>query len=105
MCLTNHVHAAHTFGFVAPRAQAMPLNGEPATVVAYAMLLLAFGLMKSWSAPACNNPIFSMLVPPHCRNLVYAFDRWVLLKQRELNLPACNHRESLDASINIYTQG
>lgn len=81
-----------------PRAQAMPLNGEPATVVAYAMLLLAFGLMKSWSAPACNNPIFSMLVPPHCRNLVYAFDRWVLSKQRGLNLPACNHRESSDAS-------
>ena len=56
----------------------MPLNGEPATVVAYATLLLAFGLMKSWSAPACNNPIFSMLVPAHCRNLIYAFDRLVL---------------------------
>lgn len=53
----------------------MPLNGETMTVVAYAVLLLIFGLMKSWSAPACNNPIFSLLVPAHCRNLIYAFDR------------------------------
>jgi hypothetical protein len=64
-------------------------------VVAYAVLLLAFGLMKSWSAPACNNPIFSMLVPAHCRNLIYAFDRWVLSKKSGLNLLACNHGENL----------
>lgn len=55
--------------------KAMPLNGENATVATYAVLLLAFGLMKSWSAPACNNPIFSVLVPAHCRNLIFAFDR------------------------------
>lgn len=66
---THHVAASPV--------QGMPLNGEPSTVAAYAALLLAFGLMKSWSAPACNNPIFSMLVPAHCRNLIYAFDRYV----------------------------
>lgn len=71
----NYMHAAPASGVMDPRPQAMPLNGEPATVVAYAVLLLGFGLMKSWSAPACNNPIFSMLVPAHCRNLIYAFDR------------------------------
>lgn len=27
------------------------------------------------AATACNNPIFSEIVPPHMRNLIYAFDR------------------------------
>ena len=41
----------------------------------YGALLLVMGATISWAAPACNNPIFAEIVPPHLRNLVYAFDR------------------------------
>lgn len=53
----------------------LPFNGEPLTVVIYATLMFFFGLMHVWAAPACNNPVFAEIVPPHLRNLVYAFDR------------------------------
>lgn len=33
------------------------------------------GVLKVWAAPACNNPVFAEIVPPHLRNLIYAFDR------------------------------
>ena len=33
------------------------------------------GLLITWAATAANNPIFSEIVPPHMRNLIYAFDR------------------------------
>ncbi len=56
-------------------AQGMPRNGQPATVAAYATLLFVGGLMKSWSAPALNNPVMAEIVPPHCRSLIFAFDR------------------------------
>ena len=29
------------------------------TVVAYALVLLVFALLKAWPAPACNNPVFA----------------------------------------------
>ena len=41
----------------------------------YAAALVTMGLLKSWSQPACNNPIFAEIVPPACRNMIYAFDR------------------------------
>ena len=53
----------------------LPYNGEPATVSMYAALMFFFGLLHVWAAPACNNPVFAEIVPPHLRNLVYAFDR------------------------------
>lgn len=53
----------------------MPHNGKSTTVVLYALLLFTGGLMKSWSAPALNNPVMAEIVPAHCRNLIFAFDR------------------------------
>ena len=55
--------------------QGLPENGEPATVWIYAAALVTMGLLKSWSQPACNNPIFAEIVPPAFRNMIYAFDR------------------------------
>lgn len=55
----------------------LPFNGEPLTVAIYGVLMFFFGLLHVWAAPACNNPVFAEIVPPHLRNLVYAFDRYV----------------------------
>ena len=55
--------------------QVLPHNGEQSTVTAYACCMIFFGLLKSWAAPACNNPIFAEVVPAHLRTLVYSFDR------------------------------
>ncbi len=55
--------------------QGLPENGQPATVRIYAVVLVTMGLLKSWSQPACNNPIFAEIVPPAFRNMIYAFDR------------------------------
>ena len=57
-------------------AQALPLNGDPWTVVAYVATILLFALATAWPAPCCNNPVFAEIVPPEQRTLVYAFDRW-----------------------------
>lgn len=59
----------------AKHAQGFPLNGHPATAVLYGALLGCMGLVISWAAPACNNPIFAEIVPPHLRTVIYAFDR------------------------------
>ncbi|KAI3436365.1 hypothetical protein D9Q98_002418 [Chlorella vulgaris] len=53
----------------------LPRSGSDADVFVYAAVLLVFALLKAWPAPACNNPMFAEIVPPHQRNLVYAFDR------------------------------
>jgi MFS family permease len=53
----------------------LPLNGEPATVALYAVVIALFSLATAWPAPCANNPIFSEIVPVRLRNLVYAFDR------------------------------
>ena len=53
----------------------MPLGGSPGIVALYITVMVTFGLMKSWSAPACNNPVFAEIVPARLRNMVYAFDR------------------------------
>jgi hypothetical protein len=50
---------------------------ETPVVATYGAMLLLFGLLTSWAAPACNNPIFAEIVPPSLRNIVYAFDRCV----------------------------
>lgn len=55
--------------------QVLPHDGEQATVVMYAIVMVVCGLLKSWAAPACNNPVFAEIVPVHLRTLVYAFDR------------------------------
>lgn len=55
--------------------QGLPQNGQPATVVLYGCILITMGVLKVWAAPACNNPVFAEIVPPHLRNLIYAFDR------------------------------
>jgi MFS family permease len=55
--------------------KALPLNSSPGAVVGYAFVLSITGLLITWAATACNNPIFSEIVPPHMRNLIYAFDR------------------------------
>lgn len=33
------------------------------------------GLLITWAATACKNPIFAEVVTPDKRELVYAFDR------------------------------
>eukprot|EP00878_Enallax_costatus_P014703 GHUV01015379.1.p1 GENE.GHUV01015379.1~~GHUV01015379.1.p1 ORF type:complete len:228 (+),score=31.89 GHUV01015379.1:2608-3291(+) len=43
--------------------------------ILYGAVFCCMGLLISWAATACNNPIFAEIVPPHLRTLVYAFDR------------------------------
>ena len=56
-------------------AQGLPENGKPGSVALYACALVAMNSLGSWAGPACNNPAFADIVPPHMRNLVFAFDR------------------------------
>ncbi|KAG2486460.1 hypothetical protein HYH03_014907 [Edaphochlamys debaryana] len=53
----------------------MPLEATGGAAVGYGLLLTLKGVLTSWAAPACNNPVFAEIVPPDLRNLVYAFDR------------------------------
>ncbi|GMH33108.1 hypothetical protein BSKO_00942 [Bryopsis sp. KO-2023] len=53
----------------------MPKDGEDSTFWMYLFLLLFQGLLISWAAPSCNNPIFAEIVPARMRNIIYAFDR------------------------------
>lgn len=55
--------------------QSLPLQGDGRTTALYAVVLGCMGLLISWAAPACNNPIFAEIVPPHLRSMIYAFDR------------------------------
>ncbi len=55
--------------------QGLPENGQPGTVALYGWALVTMGVLKTWAAPACNNPVFAEIVPPHLRNMIYAFDR------------------------------
>ena len=56
-------------------AQGLPENGKPGSVALYACALVAMNSLGSWAGPACNNPAFADIVPPHMRNLVFAIDR------------------------------
>ena len=53
----------------------LPLNASVGAIFGYAAVLAVTGLLITWAATAANNPIFSEIVPPHMRNLIYAFDR------------------------------
>lgn len=54
----------------------LPDNGSNIFVVMlYAITIFAFAVLTAWPAPCANNPIFSEIVPPDQRNLVYSFDR------------------------------
>ncbi|KAL0055016.1 hypothetical protein WJX82_005813 [Trebouxia sp. C0006] len=53
----------------------LPENGKPGSFALYACALVAMNSLGSWAGPACNNSAFADIVPPHMRNLVFAFDR------------------------------
>lgn len=53
----------------------LPLDGAHSTVAKYCVVIACMGLLITWAATACNNPIFAEVVPAHARSLVYAFDR------------------------------
>ena len=55
--------------------QGLPDNGQPGTVALHACALVAMNCLGTWAAPACNNPAFAEIVPPHMRNMIFAFDR------------------------------
>lgn len=55
--------------------KALPLTSDSMTVALYVGSVTVMGLLISWAAPACNNPIFAEIVTPDKRELVYAFDR------------------------------
>ena len=55
--------------------QGLPQNGDTGTVVLYMFALVAMNSLGTWAAPACNNPAFAEIVPPHMRNMIFAFDR------------------------------
>lgn len=63
------------FDILGVDVQALPLQGDGPTVALYAGVLACMGLLISWAAPACNNPIFAEIVPEHLRSMIYAFDR------------------------------
>lgn len=48
----------------------LPLRGGAGPVALYAAVLLLHGLLSSWCAPACNNPVFAEIVPVELRNMV-----------------------------------
>ncbi|DBA71660.1 TPA: hypothetical protein ACH3X2_001115 [Trebouxia sp. C0005] len=62
----------------------LPYDATSAMAVVYGSLLAVMGVLISWAAPACNNPIFAEIVPPHLRNMIYSFDR-----SFEMALAAC----------------
>ena len=54
----------------------LPYDATAVMAWVYGGLLAVMGVLISWAAPACNNPIFAEIVPPHLRNMIYSFDRW-----------------------------
>lgn len=55
--------------------QGLPYDATTSMALVYGGLLAFMGVLISWAAPACNNPIFAEIVPPHLRNMIYSFDR------------------------------
>uniref|UniRef100_A0A061SJ97 Mfs general substrate transporter n=1 Tax=Tetraselmis sp. GSL018 TaxID=582737 RepID=A0A061SJ97_9CHLO len=45
------------------------------SVWAFSAVLLAMGVLISWCAAACNNPVFASIVPEHLRSMIFAYDR------------------------------
>lgn len=58
--------------------QGLSYSATTAMALVYGGLLALMGVLISWAAPACNNPIFAEIVPPHLRNMIYSFDRSAL---------------------------
>eukprot|EP01025_Chloroclados_australasicus_P021392 TRINITY_DN224_c2_g1_i2.p1 TRINITY_DN224_c2_g1~~TRINITY_DN224_c2_g1_i2.p1 ORF type:complete len:531 (+),score=44.75 TRINITY_DN224_c2_g1_i2:400-1992(+) len=53
----------------------LPTNSDSSAFYSHMLILTLMGLLISWAAPACNNPIFAEIVPEDMRNIIYAFDR------------------------------
>lgn len=68
--------------------QGMSYEASTAMALVYGALLALMGVLISWAAPACNNPIFAEIVPPHLRNMIYSFDRSGLPTQLYTNTAA-----------------
>jgi MFS family permease len=74
--LVAQISVASGIPFACILTQGLPKNdASVSSAVLYAGVLFAFGLVKAWPAPACNNPLFAEIVPENQRTLVYAFDR------------------------------
>lgn len=73
--LTSQASVAMGAVLTAITLRGLPRANAPAYVGAYVAVSVINGLLNSWPAPACNNPIFAEIVPASHRNIVYAFDR------------------------------
>ena len=103
-CIHTTKHLLHTYTTlnkcnIEITLQGLPYDATTAMALVYGGLLALMGVLISWAAPACNNPIFAEIVPPHLRNMIYSFDRsdlhstflpsWLLLCAEVAGLP-CN---------------
>ena len=82
----KRVLVCHILGSLKQRfmhVQLLPLHGGGLALALYAVVLVCMGLSITWAATACNNPIFSEIVPPRLRNLV----RGMLPDSRSRALP------------------
>ncbi|TKY60293.1 spinster-like 2 [Spatholobus suberectus] len=48
---------------------------DPSTAFMHGLVFFIMGLIRSWNAPATNNPIFAEIVPEKSRTTIYALDR------------------------------
>lgn len=53
----------------------LPIQGIKHLVALYGVVYTIWGILISWSAPACTNPVFAEVVPSQMRSIVYSFDR------------------------------
>lgn len=78
-CTRTTSHLLHKHNIPGRRVemmlQGLPYDATTAMALVYGGLLALMGVLISWAAPACNNPIFAEIVPPHLRNMIYSFDR------------------------------
>lgn len=72
---TTPIAPERRFGDNVITLQGLPYDATTAMALVYGGLLALMGVLISWAAPACNNPIFAEIVPPHLRNMIYSFDR------------------------------
>eukprot|EP00210_Caulerpa_lentillifera_P001751 g1681.t1 len=53
----------------------LPKDASMSSMGSYAFFFSVTGLLISWAAPCCNNPIFAEIIDPDFRNIIYSFDR------------------------------
>jgi MFS family permease len=53
----------------------IPRNTELITTILFLLIGTFTGFMISWAATACNNPLFSEIMPPEIRSSAFAVDR------------------------------